>query len=128
MKFVELASHFMKFVGLAENFYEVHRSCEQLYKVHGTCLTFCKATRPSKTLWSLYFGRSDLSTWAFSLSFACSNILIGKHKCFGNTFHLSWILFTNKFNCGCYIWVDNIFGTVKKWSLVTLDRWSIYAG
>ena len=37
------------------------------------------------------------------LSFTCLNILIGKHKCFVNTFHVSEILFTNKLNSGHYI-------------------------
>ena len=42
----------------------------------------------------------------------CLNILIGKYKCFENTFHVSGILFTNKLNSGCYIRVDKIFGTI----------------
>ena len=61
------------------------------------------------------------------LSFTCSNILNGKHKCFVNTFHVSWILFTSKLNNGCYIRVGKMFETVKKWSLVALDRWLFYA-
>ena len=41
-------------------------------------------------------------------SFTRSNIVIGKHKCFVKTFHVSWILFTNKLNCGRYIQVEKI--------------------
>ena len=61
------------------------------------------------------------------LSFTRLDILISKHKCFVNTFHVSRILFTNKLNSGRYIQVGKIFGTVKKWSLVALDRWLFYA-
>ena len=61
------------------------------------------------------------------LSFTRSNILIGKHKCFMNTFHVSQILFMNKLNHGHYIRVDKIFGTVKKWLLIASERWSFYA-
>ena len=41
-------------------------------------------------------------------------------SCFMNTF-------TNKLNSDPYIRVGRIFGTVKKWLLVVLDRWSFYA-
>ena len=71
---------------------------------------------PSEEIW---FGR---------LSFTHSSILIGKHKCFVNTFHVSCIFFKNELNCGCYIRVDKVFGTVKKWLLVLLDRWFCYLG
>ena len=75
-----------------------------------------------------YF-RVRLIPWrilCFSLSFTCLNILIDKHNCFVNTFHVLWILFTNKFNSGCYIRVDKKFGTTKKWSLVMLYRCLFY--
>ena len=35
-------------------------------------------------------------------------------------------IFTNKLDSDHYIQVDKIFGAAKKWSLVTLDKWSIY--
>ena len=92
-------------------------------------ITSRKSVQPTRTLWNTWIGRSDLSVWEFFLyfSFTRSNIFLGKHKCFMNTFHVSWILVTSKLSCGHYIRVDKIFGTVKKWSLVTLDRWSFYA-
>ena len=37
------------------------------------------------------------------------------------------ILFTKKLNSGHYRRMDKIFGTVKKWSLVILDRLLLYA-
>ena len=61
------------------------------------------------------------------LCFTCLNTLIGKHRCFINTFHVSLILCTNKLYGSCYIQVYKIFGTAKKWSLVALDRWSFCA-
>ena len=100
-KFVE-AANFTKFVGLTSNFWKVRKTCKNImrfvdWKVRFKCLKVF-----------LY------------LSFTHSNVLIGKHKCFMNTFHVSWILFTNKSNSGCYMQVNIIFGTVKKWWLVAL--------
>ena len=132
MQFVEFANNFTKFLELASKFYEVCRSCKQLckvrrsekklYKVHKICKQLYKVCW---TLRSFWIGRLDLSAWKFFLylSFTHSNIFLGKNKCFVNTFHVSWILFTKKLNRGHYVRVDKIFGTVKKWSLVTLDRW-----
>ena len=107
VKFVEAAKNLIKFVGLANNFWKV-----------------CK-TR--KNFMKFADWRSDLSAWKFFFKFHSWNISVGKHKCFVNPFHISWILFTNKLNSGCYIRVGKIFGTVKKWLLVALDRWSFYA-
>ena len=109
MKFVEAANNFIKSVGLANNFSKVRKACKNFtkfvdWKVRLKCLKVF-----------LY------------LSFTCSNILIGKHKCFVNNFHVSWILFTNELNRGRYLRVDKIFRTVKKCSLVALDRWSLCA-
>ena len=149
-KFVEFTNNFTEFLELTSKFYEVHRSCEQLYKVsrsekkfckvhkilkqlwevHGDLqITFGKSVKPTKTLWSVWIGRLDLSAWKFFLYFffTGSKIFLGKHKCFVNTFHVSWILFRNKLNHGHCIQVDKIFGTVKKWLLVTIDRWPFYA-
>ena len=63
----------------------------------------------------------------FLLSLTRSNILIGRHKCFMNTFYVSWVLFTNKLNSSHYVQISKIFGTVKKWLVVALDRWSFCA-
>ena len=109
VKFVKSANNFTKFVGLANNFWKVH-------KTHKNFMKFADQKVILKCLKVFLY-----------LSFTRSNILIGKHKCFVNTFHVLWILFTNKLNSDPYIRVGRIFGTVKKWLLVVLDRWSFYA-
>ena len=66
MKFVEFAYNFTKFVGLTKYFYEARRRCEQLNKVCGTRQQLLESpVKPTKTLWSLLIGRSDLSAWKF---------------------------------------------------------------
>ena len=62
--FVKFWSTFTKFVGLANNFYEVRTSWEQL----------CKVSRSEKNFTKF-------------VKFTRSNIFLGKHKCFVNTFH-----------------------------------------
>ena len=109
MKLVELANNFRKFVGLANNFCKVRKTFKNFVK-----FVDWKGRFKCRLKFFLY------------LSLTRSNVLIGKHKCFLNTFHVSWILFTNKLNRGRYIRADKIFGTVKKWSLVALERWSFY--
>ena len=128
-KFAEFANNFTKLAEVRKNFAKFANSQTTLQSSWDSPTTFGKSIRPPKTLWSFWIGRSDLSAWKFFhyLSFTRSTILLGKHKCFVNTFHVSWILFTNKLNRGRYIRVGKIFGTVKKWSLVALDRWSFYA-
>ena len=50
-------------------------------------------------------------------------MLEGKHFCDKN-----FLLFNNLLlNSGRYIRVGKIIGTVKKWSLVALDRWLFYS-
>ena len=149
-KLAEFASNFTKFVGLTNNFYKVRRSCKQLCKVsfckvRKNCTKFVKFGNNftkfgglPNNLWTVcktcknfldsegfWIGRSDLSAWKFflCLSFTSSNIFLSKHICSVNTFHVSWILFMKKLNSSHYIHVDKIYGTVKKWLLVTLDRW-----
>ena len=59
------------------------------------------------------------------LSFTLLSISIGKHvSCIPVMFHEYFS--QNKLNSGRYIRVDKIFGTVKKWLLVVLDRWLFY--
>ena len=108
MKVVEAANNFAKFVGLANNFWKVRKTGQKLMKFAG---------------WKVGF--KCLKVFLY-LSFTRSNILIGKHKCFVNTFHVSCILFTNKLNSGRYIRLCKIFWIAKKSSLVSLDRWSFY--
>ena len=95
-KFVEFANNFAKFVGLGNNFNEVHRSCKQLYKVCGLANNFCKVhkTRTNFKFVDWKVGFNCLKVFPY-LCFTHLNILIGKHKCSVNTFHVSWILFTN---------------------------------
>ena len=95
MKDVEAANSFAKFVGLVNNFWKVCKTRQKLY------VKFAD--------WKVRF--KCLKVFLY-LSFTCSNILIGKHKCFVNTFQVSWIFFTNKLNCGHFIQVGKIFGTV----------------
>ena len=109
VKFAEAVNNFTKFVGLANNLWKV-----------------CKTSKNFMKLVDWKVGFKCLNVFLY-LHFTCLNILIGKHKCFVNTFHVSWILFTNKLNGGRCVQVDKIFGTVKNWSLVALDRWSFYA-
>ena len=68
MKFVEAANNFTKFVGLANNFWKLRKSRENFMK-------FIE--------WKVGF--KCLKVFLYS-SFTRSNILIGKHKCFVNTF------------------------------------------
>ena len=146
-KFAEFANNFTKFVGLTNNFYKACRSCKQLCKVSRSEKNFTKFAKfrnnftkfvgLPNNLWTVcktcknfldsegfWIGRSDLSAWKFflCLSFTSSNIFLSKHICSVNTFHVSWILFMKKINSSRYIQVDKIYGTVKKWLLVTLDR------
>ena len=150
LKFIEAANNFIKlevrknfakFVGLADNFYEVHGSCKQLCKVSRSEKKFTKFikfvnnfTKFANSFWKVRKICKNLLKcldWKVGFkSFLCfsftrSNIFCAKLKCFVNTFHVLWILFTNKLN-RCYTRVDKIFGTVKRWSLVALDRWSFY--
>ena len=108
-KFVEAANNFTKLKGLANNFWEVRKTRKNFMKFVDWKVGFI--------CWKVFL----------YLSCALLNTLIGKHKCFVNTFHVSWILFINKLNRGCDIGVGKIFATVKKWSLVASDRWSFYA-
>ena len=108
MKFVEAANNFAKFTGLAKNFWKVRKNRKNFVKF---------------VYWKVWF--KCLKVFLY-LSANPLNILIGKHKCFVNTFHISWILFTNKLISGHYMRVGKIFETVKKWSLVALDRCSFY--
>ena len=71
MKFVEAANNFANFVGLANNFWKV---C----KTHKNFMKFIN--------WKVGFKCWKVFLY---LSFICSNILIGKHKCFVNNFHVS---------------------------------------
>ena len=96
MKFVEAANNFTKFVGLANNFWKVHKTCKNFMKFVDWRVGF----RCLKVFLYLCFTRFNIS--------------IGKRKCFVNASHVSWILFTNKSNSDHSIWVDKIFGTVKK--------------
>ena len=109
MKFIKAANNFTKFIRLANSFWEG-------FKTRKNSIKFAD--------WKAGF--KCLKVFLY-LCFTCSNILFGKHKCFVNIFHVSGILFTNKLNSGCYIQKGKIFGTVKKWWLVVLDRWSFYA-
>ena len=97
MKFVEVANNFTKFVGLTNNFWKVRKTRKNFVKFVD---------------WKVGF--KCLKTF-LDLSFTRSNILIGKHKCFVNTFQVSRIRFTNKLNRGRHIRMDKIFWTVKKW-------------
>ena len=126
MKFIEFANNFTKFMRLTTNFYEIHRSYKQLKKFVGLTNNFWKVHKTHKNFmkfvdWKVGF--KCLKVF-LCLSFTHLNILIGKYKYFVNNFHVSWILFTNKLNSGCYIRVHKIFGTAKKWLLVMLNRWS----
>ena len=68
MKVGEAANNFAKFMGLANNFWKV-------------CKNFMKFAE-----WKVGF--KCLKVF-LNLSFTRSNILIGKHKCFMNTFQVS---------------------------------------
>ena len=94
--FAKFGNNFTKFVGLPNNLWTVCKTCKNFLDSEG-----------------FWIGRSDLSVW---------NVFLSKHICSVNTFHLSWILFMKKINSSRYIQVDKIYGTVKKWLLVTLDR------
>ena len=101
MKFVEAANNFTKFVGLANN----------LWKVRKTSKNFMKFVD-----WKVGF--KCLKVFLY-LSFTRLNILIGKHKCFVNTFHVSWILFTNKlmviiYKCTRWDCWKLVFGRIKQ--------------
>ena len=70
MKFVEAANNFTKFLGLANNFWKVHKTHKNFMKLVD---------------WKVGF--KCLEVFIYS-SFTRSNILIGKHKCLVNTFHV----------------------------------------
>ena len=71
MKFVEAANNFTKFMGFANNFWKVCKN-------HKFFLKFVDCNVRFKCLIVFLY-----------LNFTCSIILIGKHKCFVNTFHVS---------------------------------------
>ena len=71
MKVIEAAHNFAKFVGLANNFWKVRKTRQKLYEFAD---------------WKVGF--KCLKVFLY-LSFTCSNILIGKRKCFVNTFQTS---------------------------------------
>ena len=119
-KFIEFANKFTKFVDFADNFTKfeglANNNFTKFTKFVGLANNFWKVRKTSKNFlkfvdWKVRF--KCLKVFLY-LSFIPLNISIGKHKCFMNTFHVSWILFTDKLNSGRYIQVDKIFGTVKK--------------
>ena len=71
MKFVEAANNFTKFVGLANNHWKVHKTRKNFMKFVD---------------WKVRFKCLKVFLYA---SFTRLNILIGKHECFVNTFHVS---------------------------------------
>ena len=71
MKFLEAANNFTEFVELANNFWKVR-------KTHKNFMKFAD--------WKVAF--KCLKVFLY-LCFTRSNILIVKHKCFVNTFHVS---------------------------------------
>ena len=81
LKFLEAVNNFTKFVGLVNNFWKVHKTCKNFKFVD----------------WKVGFKCLEVF---LDLSFTCVNILIEEHKCFVNTFHVSWTFFTNKLNSG----------------------------
>ena len=71
MKFAENASNFTKFLGLTNNFKKV-----------------CKTRKNFMKLVDWQVGFKSLKVFLY-LSFTRLNILIGKHKCFVDIFHVS---------------------------------------
>ena len=71
MKIVEAANNFTKFVGFANNFWEVRKTRKNFMKFVD---------------WKVGFKCVKVFLY---LSFTRSNILLGKHKYFVNTFHVS---------------------------------------
>ena len=91
----------MKFVEAANNFTNFVVLANNFWKVHNTCKNFMKFV--------------DWKVRSKCLKVFLLNI------------NVSQILFTDKLNKGRYKQVDKIFGTVKRCSLVALDRWSSYS-
>ena len=71
MKFIEAANNFKKIVGLANNFWKV-----------------CKTRKNFMKFVDWKVGFKCLKVFLY-LTFTRLNILIGKHKSFVNTFHIS---------------------------------------
>ena len=91
MKFVEFANNFIKFVGLTKNFMKFVEAANNFTKFLGFTNNFCKICKTCKNFmkfvdWKVRF--KFLKVFLY-LRFTRSNILIGKHKCFINTFHVS---------------------------------------
>ena len=115
-KFIEYANNFKKFKGLTNNFVEAAINFKKLVRL---AINFWRVRKTRKNLmkfvdWKVGF--KCLKVFLY-LRFTRLNILIGKHKFFVNTFHVSQVLSTNKLNSGRYIRVDKILAAFKKRSL-----------